>query len=141
MKFDSILITGGCGFIGSNLAIKLKECGYNVTCFDNLSRRGSEILLKRINSNGCNFVYGDIRNQEDFEKLENKYDLMIECSAEPSVMVGTKGCDAYYLINNNLIGAINCFEYCRKNNIRIRVTHCMSFRGACDEKSLKRPHA
>ena len=36
---NKILITGGAGFIGSNLTIKLVEKGYNVTVFDNLSRQ------------------------------------------------------------------------------------------------------
>jgi len=35
--FDRILITGGAGFIGSNVALKLLEKGYSVTVFDNLN--------------------------------------------------------------------------------------------------------
>jgi CDP-paratose 2-epimerase len=44
---------------------------------------------------------------------------MIECSAEPSVLAGSKGSDAYYLVNNNLMGAINCFEFCRVSQLPI----------------------
>ena len=114
-----ILITGGCGFIGSNLAVTLRSEGYQITCFDNLSRRGSEILRKRIQMNGCQFIKGDIRNKEDLKKLKKRFDLMIECSAEPSVLMGSKGSDAWFLIENNLIGSVNCFEFCRKNRLSV----------------------
>jgi CDP-paratose 2-epimerase len=114
-----ILITGGCGFIGSNLAVSLVGENYAVTCFDNLSRRGSEILLNRILEHGCKFVHGDIRNEEDFNKLKEDYEVLIECSAEPSAFVGSQGNDAMYVISNNLIGSIHCFEFSRKKKIPI----------------------
>ena len=44
-----ILITGGCGFIGSSLAIFLKKKGFDVTSLDNLYRKGSNLNLKRLN--------------------------------------------------------------------------------------------
>lgn len=115
----NILITGGCGFVGSNLAIELKNQGHQVTCLDNLSRRGSELILQRILEYGCNFVHGDIRNTEDFLKLKDDFDLMIECSAEPSVLSGAKGNEAYYLINNNLFGLVHCLEFCRIHQVPI----------------------
>lgn len=45
-----ILITGGCGFVGSNLAVLFKKYDHSteVYCMDNLSRRGSEINLQKI---------------------------------------------------------------------------------------------
>lgn len=116
---EKILITGGCGFIGSNLAVMFLERGYHVTCFDNLSRSGSEKLLKRVLDCGCEYVHGDIRVAEDFEKLHPSYDVMIECSAEPSVLVGSRGTDAKYIIDSNLLGAVNCFEYCRRRGTPI----------------------
>jgi len=116
---ERIIITGGCGFIGSNLAVSLSELGYEVTCFDNLSRRGSELLLERLLEHHCSFRHGDIRNQEDFSRLKAEFDIMIECSAEPSVLVGSDGSDARYLIDNNLVGSINCLEFCRERSIPI----------------------
>lgn len=114
-----ILITGGCGFIGSNIAVALKKGGFDVTCFDNLSRCGSEILARHVQDFGCIFIKGDIRNQKDLNRLKKRFDLMIECSAEPSVLVGSKGSDAWFMVENNLIGSINCFEYCRKDSTPI----------------------
>lgn len=114
-----ILVTGGAGFIGSNLCVELSKDRNEVTCFDNLSRRGSEILLKRVLEHNCKYVHGDIRNAEDFNKLDSEYDVMIECSAEPSALVGTAGKDAFYVINVNLLGSVNCFEFCRSHKIAV----------------------
>ena len=115
----NLLITGGCGFIGSNLAVALAEQGHAVTCFDNLSRRGSEVLLARILEHGCRFAHGDIRSPEDLGRIAGEFDIMIECSAEPSVLVGTQGADATYMLNNNLVGSLHCFEFARQRGMGI----------------------
>ena len=43
-----ILVTGGCGFIGSNLLIYLKKKGFSVYSLDNFFRNGSRLNLKRL---------------------------------------------------------------------------------------------
>lgn len=109
-----ILVTGGAGFVGSNLAISFKKNkkGHEVAALDNLKRRGSELNIQRLKENGVEFVHGDIRNREDFEAA-GKSDLIIECSAEPSVLAGFDS-PPDYLLNTNLLGTINCLEYARK---------------------------
>lgn len=116
---SSILVTGGCGFVGSNLAIELARAGNDITVLDNLSRRGSEILQKRVLTFGIRFQHGDVRNAEDLARLPGPFDAMIECSAEPSVLVGTQGDDARFMINNNLLGSVNCFEFAREHRIPV----------------------
>lgn len=108
------LITGGAGFVGSNLAIEFKKNKQNVRVisFDNLKRRGSELNVRRLLENSVEFIHGDIRNREDFEAVGN-VDVIIECSAEPSVLAGFDS-SPDYLINTNLLGTINCLEYARK---------------------------
>ena len=113
-----ILITGGCGFIGSNLAVAFRARGDRVTVFDNLSRRGSELLCERVKAAGAEFVHGDIRNPADLDKVAGA-GLMIECSAEPSVLVGTEGKDARFMVENNLVGALNCFEWAREKRAAV----------------------
>ena len=109
-----ILITGGCGFIGSNLAVAFRRQGDRVVAFDNLSRRGAEILLRRVQDAGAEFVRGDIRNPGDLAQVAGPVDLLIECSAEPSVLVGVNGDDAEFMVLNNLVGSLHCFEFARK---------------------------
>lgn len=119
MKYKNILITGGAGFIGSNLAVSFKQKypGLKVSVLDNLKRRGSELNLSRLNEHGVTFIHGDIRCPEDLV-ISPKVDLVIECSAEPSVLAGY-GENPKYIINTNLLGTINCLEICRKHKADI----------------------
>lgn len=115
MNYSNILVTGGAGFVGSNLSIFLKRDfpKLKISALDNLKRRGSELNLARLKEGGIEFIHGDIRNREDLEE-SGPIDLIIECSAEPSVLSGFDGAPDYVL-NTNLLGAINCFELARKN--------------------------
>lgn len=114
-----ILITGGAGFVGSNLAILFKQYfpSVTVTALDNLKRRGSELSLSRLKAAGVNFVHGDVRSKEDFEDAGD-FDLLVDCAAEPSVLAGTTGSPSY-VIDTNLTGTLNCLEACRKNQASI----------------------
>ena len=100
-----ILITGASGFVGSTLCIKLKEKypSYTFIAFDNLKRRGSELSLVDFQKSGIEFIHGDIRNNEDLASV-GAFDLLIEASAEPSVMSGLNS-DPTYVINNNFNGS------------------------------------
>lgn len=114
-KYETILITGGTGFVGSNLAVsfKRKHPALKVIALDNLKRRGSELNIARLKEHGIEFIHGDIRNPEDLE-FNTKIDLLLECSAEPSVLAGYNESPSY-LINTNLMGTINCLEMARRN--------------------------
>ncbi len=113
MDFGHILITGGAGFVGSNLALLLKRSFANVrvTALDNLKRRGGELNLSRLDASGIGFIHGDVRNPEDLANA-SEFDLLIDCSAEPAVAAGTTG-SPMYVLNTNLIGTINCLEAAR----------------------------
>ncbi len=107
-----LLVTGGCGFVGSNIALSLSNSNLDVCCMDNLHRSGSELNLPRL-KNKAKFIHGDIRNKEDFPSFSP--DVIIECSAEPSVMAGVTS-SPEYLLHTNLLGTINCLEYARKHD-------------------------
>ncbi len=113
MQYKNVLISGGAGFVGSSLGIFLREAfeGINITCIDNLKRRGSELNISRLNNNGISFCHGDIRNNEDFAELPG-CDLFIDCAAEPSALAGMVD-SPRYILNTNLLGTINCLEYAR----------------------------
>ena len=113
MKFNNILITGGAGFIGSNLAVyfKHKYPHLKVYALDNLIRKGSEFNLPRLKENEIKFIRGDVRHPKDLD-LKFDIDLVLECSAEPSVLAGYE--NPSYIIDTNLMGTVNCLELCRK---------------------------
>src|SRR3989338_7029205 len=61
-----LLITGGCGFLGSNLALEAIQRGDDLILFDNLSRQGSVNNLEWLRTQGTfTFIHGDIRNAHD----------------------------------------------------------------------------
>lgn len=84
----NILITGGAGFIGSNLSLALLKKGYQVTVLDNLSPQihgeNPEInspLFKNI-SEKVNFIKGDVTNSSDWKKSIKNQDIIIHLAAE-----------------------------------------------------------
>jgi CDP-paratose 2-epimerase len=107
-----VLITGGAGFVGGNLAVALagRHSDWEVVVLDNLMRRGSELNLARLRDAGAKFVHGDVREPADLAAAGD-FDAMVECSAEPSVLAGFA--DTSYSVQTNLIGAFNCLERAR----------------------------
>src|SRR4051794_11741987 len=111
-----VLITGGAGFVGSNLAsaLRRRHPGWGIVAFDNLKRRGSELNLPRLREEGIDFVHGDVRNPADLDAL-GEIDALVECSAEPSVLAGTDG-SPDYVVQTNLLGAYHCLELARRRD-------------------------
>ncbi len=112
----TVLITGGAGFVGSNLCVALagRHPDWHVVALDNLHRRGSELNLERLDAAGVEFVRGDVRSPKDLDQSPQP-DVIVECSAEPSVMSGVDG-DTSYLYETNLTGAYNCLELARRSD-------------------------
>lgn len=84
----NILITGGAGFIGSNLALKLISKGYTVTVLDNLSpqihgdnpKETSPLFLSI--KDKVKFIEGTVTNIEDWKKALKKQDVIVHYAAE-----------------------------------------------------------
>ena len=106
-----ILITGGCGFLGSHLSIYLREHGHDVVAMDNLVRRGSESNIGRLQKHGVAFVHGDVRCSEDFSGLPPGIDFICDASAQPSVVSGYA--NPMFDLTNNTLGVINVLEFAR----------------------------
>jgi CDP-paratose 2-epimerase len=108
--YKKILITGGAGFVGSNLAIFLKRDfpELQIEVLDNLYRRGSELSIPRLQNAKIKFIHGDVRILSDI-KSADQFDLMIECSAEPSVKAGYNSSSSY-LLQTNVSATLNCLE-------------------------------
>ncbi len=113
-----ILITGGCGFVGSNLAIYLKKKlkKAKISSLDNLSRKGSEINKERLKFHKIKNLKIDITNNKKIKKLP-KYNLIIDCCAEPAIEISK--IDPDRVIFTNLIGTYNIVKKCTNDNSKI----------------------
>jgi CDP-paratose 2-epimerase len=111
-----LLVTGGAGFIGANVALGLtaRHPDWDIVALDNLRRRGAELNLPRLREGGISFVHGDIRVLDDLLAIE-EIDVLVECSAEPSVLAGFDG-SPDYVVQANLIGAYHCLELARRRD-------------------------
>jgi CDP-paratose 2-epimerase len=110
-----ILVTGGCGFIGSHVALHLREKGTKVSVMDNLVRRGGEKNIAVLEGHGISFFHGDVRNPEDLANLPAGIELVCDTSAQPSVVTGYA--NPLFDITNNGLGAIHILEYVRARRI------------------------
>jgi CDP-paratose 2-epimerase len=113
-----IIVTGGCGFVGSaicrGLVARLPNC--RVTALDSFRRAGAESNRIPLESLGVAVVHGDVRLQSDFDAI-GPYDWVIDAAAEPSVLAGTAaqagtgaGTTPRQLFEHNLQGTINLLE-------------------------------
>ena len=109
-----ILITGGCGFVGSNLAIYFKnnKIGTKINTLDNLSRKGSLLNLHRLKKKKIKNFKKDISNYNELKSLP-KYDLIVDCCAEAAVEKSRKEVDKVF--NTNLVGTFNILKKCVKD--------------------------
>lgn len=101
-----ILITGGAGFIGSSLALKLIEKGHEVTVLDNLSTQihgetpqNSELygLIK----DKVNFIKGDVRNRKDWLKALKEQQIIVHFAAETGTGQSMYEIEKYTDVNIN----------------------------------------
>ena len=81
------LISGGAGFIGSNLALKLLKRGYDVVLLDNLSKQihgenPDESYTYNLVKDKCKLIVGDVTNFDDWEKALEGVDIVVHLAAE-----------------------------------------------------------
>ncbi len=107
------LVTGGAGFIGSNLVDKLIEVGHNVVCVDNESAECHDQFYW---NNSANNYKIDICNYEDMEAIFKNIDYVFHVASDariqPAILNPKKS------IENNVLGTLNMLELSRKNNVK-----------------------
>jgi UDP-glucose 4-epimerase len=103
-----ILITGGAGFVGTNLVKRLVEQGHEVISVDNYSTG-----LKENHIDGCEYLQYDIRNISDYKFINP--DVIFHLAAISRIQPSFKDPKEYFTTNVN--GTLNIAKYCTNNNI------------------------
>ncbi|MGG7036995.1 MAG: SDR family oxidoreductase [Flavobacterium sp.] len=85
MNKISILVTGGAGFIGSNLCEYFLSKGYQVICLDNFATGHRHNIQNFLSNENFTFIEGDIRNLEDCQKAVKNADYVLHQAALGSV--------------------------------------------------------
>jgi len=112
-----MLITGGAGFIGCNLADYFLKRGHEVTVFDNLSRKGTEKNLEWLKSNhknGFKFIKNDIRNFDPLLNIVKDKNLIFHTAGQVAVTTSVENPREDFEINT--LGTFNVLDAARKSN-------------------------
>ena len=105
----NILVTGGVGFIGSNLIKVLIDQGFNVTSVDDYSSG-----LKSNEVKGAKYINLDI---ESIDKVDGKFDLCIHLAAKSRVQPSFKAPTEYFRVN--VQGTMQIMEWAKKNKVKV----------------------
>jgi len=111
-----VMITGGCGFIGSHLADFLIDSNYEVVVVDNLSIGRLDNISQLLDKSKFTFFQVDIT---DFDKLEVHFkgvDLVFHLAALADIVPSIEKPESYYQVN--VSGTFNVLEACRKHNVK-----------------------
>lgn len=118
---QTILVTGGTGFIGSHTAVELIEAGYNVVIVDNLSNSNIKVLdgIEKITGTRPAFEQVDLRDKEATEGVFKKYpeiDGIIHFAASKAVGESVHKPLLYY--RNNIVSLVNLLELMPVYNVK-----------------------
>ena len=105
----NILVTGGAGFIGSNLIKKLIDEGHNVTSLDNYSTGKTENEVKE-----AKYINDDIEN---IFKLKTKFDICLHLAAQSRVQPSFD--DPQESVRVNVTGTTRVMEWAKINNVKV----------------------
>lgn len=123
-----LLVTGGCGFLGSHVCEFYKNNGWEVTSFDNLTehelaRTGFAVNESRLHNwnfleqIGVKLVKGDICNKNDLFNASKDCDFIIHTAAQPSMTISIESPELDLMIN--IVGGFNVLEAARKADVPI----------------------
>ena len=115
-KDSLFLVTGGAGFIGSNLCEAILDMGYKVRCLDDLSTGQQKNVDEFLEKTNCTFIKGDIKDYETCLKATEDVDFVLHQAAWGSVPRSIEMPLFYEL--NNVTGTLNMMEASRQNKVK-----------------------
>lgn len=135
----NILITGGAGFIGTNLAIRLVSEGYNVTILDNFLRQihGDKNELDPALKNSVTLLKGDVNNRDAFYNALNNQNCVIHLAAETGT--GQSMYDISHYTEVNIQGTSLLCDYIVNENHALETVIVASSRSIYGEGKYESP--
>lgn len=110
------LVTGGAGFLGTNLCIRLLEMGHRVICFDNFSTGYISNIEKLMDNPFFILINGDVIHKHSFNKLD--YIWHLACPASPPKYQA----NGYKTLLTSLIGTMNMLELSLEHKCKLLFT-------------------
>jgi UDP-glucose 4-epimerase len=111
-----VLITGGCGFIGSHLADFLVKLNHQVIVIDNLSIGRLENINQLESKSNFSFIKADIRYYDQIQNQFKGIDWVFHLAALADIVPSIESPQDYF--DSNVTGTLNVLESCRKHNIK-----------------------
>lgn len=127
------LVTGGAGFIGSNLCEAILKLGYKVRCLDDLSTGKQENIDLFLNNPNYTFIKGDIKELDTCLKATEGVDYVLNQAAWGSVPRSIEM--PLFYCANNIQGTLNMLEASRRNGVK-RFVYASSSSVYGDEPNL-----
>jgi UDP-glucose 4-epimerase len=116
-NIKTVLVTGGCGFIGTNLVKHLSDAGYKIIIIDNLSTGNKETLVSAVRHlHAKDIVIGDIRDRSLLEKVIVNVDAVVHLAAHTSVIESLDKPEICWDIN--VTGTLTLLEVCRLYKVK-----------------------
>lgn len=136
-----VLVTGGCGFLGSHICEMYKKIGWNVVAYDNLTKHefarnpymkpeARNHNKKFLESLGVKIILGDIRDKNNLSKNCESVDYICHTAAQPTMTMSWE--DPELDFSTNTLGTFNVLETARKYDIPVAV--CSSVHSFGPEK-------
>ena len=111
-----VFITGGAGFVGSQMAARLVREGHTVTCYDNLSLGRREFLEDLIDTGRCTLVEADLLDRKDVAEAMAGHDLVIHLAANSDIFRGLE--DTELDLNQGVLATFSVLEAMRRTGIK-----------------------
>jgi CDP-paratose 2-epimerase len=141
-----VLVTGGCGFLGSHICEFYKRRGDEAVSFDNLTkyelmRTGYKVRGARLHNwnilkgMGVSLVKGDIRNREKLFEAAKGCDYIVHTAAQPAMTIAIE--EPYIDLDNNVVGTFNVLDAARKYDVPVTSCSTVHIYGNDINKTIK----